>query len=1172
MIRLQLGWQALDNFGVRPTKCPEGGMTSSHVKQNKGSLRTSYLQKAKTTHSDKRAYSIRRRANDEMAVVNEKHKAANEFLMEWLKRILDEEGKLPAEKQPWKDKVHTAEAARKAAEAERDSLKENLNTAETERKAAEAARKAAEAARKAAEAERDSFKIKLHAAEAKLHAAEAGERSLAEDLEQIRTTEKTLKKKKSNKKKRRAPPKHLSSSGNRVWRGKESTASKDSMQVALVRPTLGSSPSKALKLHDRRLFFNGPAPDKTCTQNEVGSPGGTCECPEGKVCDIECKGNHACRGATFVGTFRNVFCDGKDACRELTSVVKAKSVHCKGIRACIVSAGFEIAEDFTCDGQDACKGLKSVVKAKSVHCKGSNACIKSAGFEIAEDLTCDGQLACNGLKSVVKAKSVHCKGEYACSGFAGFEIAEDFTCDGPNTCLMAKQLSFAGIAYSPHLKIVNGASFPSNLVGSPTFKQLQVEGRHPEAVTQWTQCNTEYFCPLSANRCSATPCPTECKTAVGTQVEHNLNNVQQQIDIEVHAATNYAVGYQPLAAKQSGALTTIRGTLYNARQSDNFVMFRLPNVTMAPSCPAEFLSVAAVGNSLEVFVVTLESTAHALIKVDHALGTALEGKKAVVLSISQTLYVPYNVPSSTSPVLTGHKHLKNSRKILEMPESSEVIKHHSTASPTSSPTSSPTASPTSSPTASPTASPTRALTSEIKYHLLDMGNGAVLCVLQGSVILQWPGRSPVSIAKIDDKCTKDNANFRIAAHVRNATGHPQWLDAEGMPRFQLMINGAGTLQLWSASTTQPTKVTVFLDGVVLGSRTTKDCQSCVPTEPQGMPTLCNTGTLAPTIQASTLIEGRTGCSSIQTQHECLSQYTALGCTWDPSTNKCTGGKEAGVRTYAIGESTSTDPVAAADAVTADADKSMSENSVKGGQSGCSNVLQHRVVVEDSSVTGPLLKLENLLIMGDTLQSRTCMLRGVAEFEKINGDWVAQIDPNVRDPKVKAPLCFVLNTMVFPAGVVTSTEGQITQLIAIQLEPQGTIRVTTKLNKEPANLRLHLRLDGNLYHPFMPALKPPTTNCAPYCFPAKMLARDKMSPGTSCVKYCTPQQLDPDTRKPLDCKCDMLKRIDCWKHKGSLSIRCGQYKQLLGQRYLNMTNQTMIEMQCAAICARQLSSF
>jgi hypothetical protein len=339
-----------------------------------------------------------------------------------------------------------------------------------------------------------------------------------------------------------------------------------------------------------------------------------------------------------------------------------------------------------------------------------------------------------------------------------------------------------------------------------------------------------------------------------------------------------------------------------------------------------------------------------------------------------------------------------------------------------------------------------------------------------------------------------------------------------------------------------------------------------------MPTLCNTGTLAPTIQASTLIEGRTGCSSIQTQHECLSQYTALGCTWDPSTNKCTGGKEAGVRTYAIGESTSTDPVAAADAVTADADKSMSENSVKGGQSGCSNVLQHRVVVEDSSVTGPLLKLENLLIMGDTLQSRTCMLRGVAEFEKINGDWVAQIDPNVRDPKVKAPLCFVLNTMIFPAGVVTSTEGQITQLIAIQLEPQGTIRVTTKLNKEPANLRLHLRLDGNLYHPFMPALKPPTTNCAPYCFPAKMLARDKMSPGTSCVKYCTPQQLDPDTRKPLDCKCDMLKRIDCWKHKGSLSIRCGQYKQLLGQRYLNMTNQTMIEMQCAAICARQLSSF
>ena len=116
--------------------------------------------------------------------------------------------------------------------------------------------------------------------------------------------------------------------------------------------------------------------------------------------------------------------------------------------------------------------------------------------------------------------------------------------DCRNTCGRVKQLSFAGTAYSHHLKIVNQASFPSNLVGLPTFQQLQVEGSHPEALTQWTQCNTEYFCPLSANRCSATPCPTECKTAVGTQVEHNLNNVQQQIDIEVYAATNYAVGYQ----------------------------------------------------------------------------------------------------------------------------------------------------------------------------------------------------------------------------------------------------------------------------------------------------------------------------------------------------------------------------------------------------------------------------------------------------------------------------------------------------------------------------------------------------------------------------------------------------------------------------------------------------
>jgi len=395
--------------------------------------------------------------------------------------------------------------------------------------------------------------------------------------------------------------------------------------------------------------------------------------------------------------------------------------------------------------------------------------------------------------------------------------------------------------------------------------------------------------------------------------------------------------------------------------------------------------------------------------------------------------------------------------------------------------------------------------------------------------MRWNG-NPVPIAALDAKCTQGNEHFRIAAHVRNGgvTGAPLWLDEKKQPHFELAITEGSFLELRANNAPEvDSTVTVFLDGVVLASSSA--CQNCTTTVPPEMPTLCrqpeDTGSLG---------EKGVCYSSAETYQDAMAKCPVIG--------EATEDRFAGQR----------------------------------GMDGC-NVTKSRVLI-DSTVTGPVLQPKNIVVMGNDISTRTCALRGVANFTRVNGDWVAQIDPNTRDPKVKSPLCFPLNSMIFSAGVVDREGGPIIKAAAIQIEPHGSIRVITQVG--PSNGVLHLQLDGIAYHPLMMAPKPPAPNCAPYCFPAKPLSNSKMSPGTSCVKYCTPEQLNATVspRVPLACKCDMLKRIDCWEHDTGNSdtrsgIRCGQYKQLLATRHADMNaNETWIQQTCAAICARQLSAF
>ena len=104
---------------------------------------------------------------------------------------------------------------------------------------------------------------------------------------------------------------------------------------------------------------------------------------------------------------------------------------------------------------------------------------------------------------------------------------------------------------------------------------------------------------------------------------------------------------QPLAAKLTGALMTLGATLHrvNAQQL-HFPIFRLPNAHTAPLCDAEFLSVAVVGDTLDLFGTVVRPTGHAFnVGLNESL---LSGSSPMMLTMSRAFYVlPGNLPTGS---------------------------------------------------------------------------------------------------------------------------------------------------------------------------------------------------------------------------------------------------------------------------------------------------------------------------------------------------------------------------------------------------------------------------------------------------------------------------------------------------------------------------------------------
>ena len=216
---------------------------------------------------------------------------------------------------------------------------------------------------------------------------------------------------------------------------------------------------------------------------------------------------------------------------------------------------------------------------------------------------------------------------------------------------------------------------------------------------------------------------------------------------------------------------------------------------------------------------------------------------------------------------------------------------------------------------------------------------------------------------------------------------------------------------------------------------------------------------------------------------------------------------------------------------------------------------------------------NLIITGKHLNNRTCSLRGVVTFQSMRKSAQAQLDPNLRDPST-TPLCFPMATQIFIAGVVKDNNSTIiTRHVAVQIEPHGRLRV---VGEEPQDI--NVRLDGISYAPWMPFNTPPS-DCVGYCFPKVSTDKAGRTMGVSgCTKYCTPNQYETvagDTgtgrilSKQVDCRCDVMKRIECFKREGETMLTCGQYKELVRMHSLDSGKDVGFDV-CGEICARQLS--
>jgi len=470
-------------------------------------------------------------------------------------------------------------------------------------------------------------------------------------------------------------------------------------------------------------------------------------------------------------------------------------------------------------------------------------------------------------------------------------------------------------------------------------------------------------------------------------------------------------------------------------------------------------------------------------------------------------------------------------------------------------------------------------------HKLPMGGSTTLCALSGSVQRQW-STSPTKLSKgghlsvvaeLDAVCTAAyKAGFWMVANIQ-VDGVQQHLKSEQKLDFQLSLTEGNKLALWvrQGKLRENQKVVLSLDGVTLGA-----------------------GTIPPPCGLESWKMGAWWSSKVERLSEALHGEAELesATAWQTKEGKfCEGNWKKDWKARTVKSLSECQASCAASSTC----KSITVGTYKGvanicvlctsevfGNAGWTTSYTAEV---SCKVTGlpvnttqqpgegfpiqGIVGLSSMLVMGDDIQGRTCVLHGVARFGSIDGSApIAQLDPNLKDQRNGASiaLCAPLSTQLFFGGLVTDSSAPITQSVALQIEPHGRMRIIAGLSpNEMKSESLDIRLDGITYQTYLPFNQPHA--CVTYCFP--LVATIEQLESAGCTKTCTPSQYErkaDGSVAQLNCRCDMVKRLDCWKHDKENAVRCGQFKQLMRSYVQDPKLPPHNAAKCSAACARQLA--
>ena len=350
------------------------------------------------------------------------------------------------------------------------------------------------------------------------------------------------------------------------------------------------------------------------------------------------------------------------------------------------------------------------------------------------------------------------------------------------------------------------------------------------------------------------------------------------------------------------------------------------------------------------------------------------------------------------------------------------------------------------------------------YHKLDMGSNTVLCVLAGTLTTTWgAGQSSVITAKLPSECTKDyKEGFTVGALVM-VDGEKQWIDkATGTFPFQLFVKGRNVELRTGRTDLKGKTLTLSVDGVSL----VKQGDDSSASQSDNAEADARYTALGEVRRfQGRWIRNKAETKELRDLEEGIDEKAAAAAKKKADGKAAKKIKKAAEKAAKMNEEENAATKQANDKLAKKIKKAEDKLAAKVAQLKTEHAaetkeLKAKVAAQNCVQDAPhkkelpilpstsssvvdttgfsMISSSSLVVMGQDVDSRTCVLRGVVEFTSDNTTATAWLDPNHRDPVTQMPLCSPISgTMQFLASIVNPKDTlQIERTVALQIEPHG----------------------------------------------------------------------------------------------------------------------------------------